>query len=194
MDLVISDIDINRGFVKLFEKKIMKKKLLPFFVILIFGIIFIIFYKGLEDTNIYTPNLNVKKDIPIFNSKDFYSDKILKSSDIFEPNKIYLFNIWSSWCVPCRQEHPLLMTLSLNDKINIIGLNYKDNKKNAVNFLQELGNPYKKIFIDLDGIKAIEWGAYGVPESFLIYNNKIIKKYIGPLNQNSISEIKQLIK
>ena len=78
----------------------MKKKLLPFFVILIFGIIFIIFYKGLEDTNIYTPNLNVKKDIPIFNSKDFYSDKILKSSDIFEPNKIYLFNIWSSWITP----------------------------------------------------------------------------------------------
>ena len=172
----------------------MKKKLLPFLVILIFGIIFIIFYKGLEDTNIYTPNLNVKKNIPTFNSKDFYSDISLKSEDFFEPDKIYLLNIWSSWCVPCRQEHPLLMMLAQNDKINIIGLNYKDNKENAVNFLQELGNPYKKIFIDLDGTKAIEWGAYGVPESFLIYNNKIIKKYIGPLNQNLISEMKQLIK
>jgi len=172
----------------------MKKKLLPFLVILIFGIIFIIFYKGLEDTNIYTPNLNVKKNIPTFNSKDFYSDISLKSEDFFEPDKIYLLNIWSSWCVPCRQEHSLLMMLAQNDKINIIGLNYKDNKKNAVNFLQELGNPYKKIFIDLDGTKAIEWGAYGVPESFLIYNNKIIKKYIGPLNQNLISEMKQLIK
>ena len=172
----------------------MKKKLLPFLVILIFGIIFIIFYKGLEDTNIYTPNLNVKKNIPIFNLKDFYSDISLKSEDFFEPDKIYLLNIWSSWCVPCRQEHPLLMMLAQNDKINIIGLNYKDNKKNAVNFLQELGNPYKKIFIDLDGTKAIEWGAYGVPESFLIYNNKIIKKYIGPLNQNLISEMEQLIK
>lgn len=172
----------------------MKKKLLPFLVILIFGIIFIIFYKGLEDANIYTPNLNVKKNIPTFNSKDFYSDISLKSEDFFEPDKIYLLNIWSSWCVPCRQEHPLLMMLAQNDKINIIGLNYKDNKKNAVNFLQELGNPYKKIFIDLDGTKAIEWGAYGVPESFLIYNNKIIKKYIGPLNQNLISEMEQLIK
>ena len=172
----------------------MKKKLLPFLVILIFGIIFIIFYKGLEDTNIYTPNLNVKKNIPTFNSKDFYSDISLKSEDFFEPDKIYLLNIWSSWCVPCRQEHPLLMMLAQNDKINIIGLNYKDNKENAVNFLQELGNPYKKIFIDLDGTKAIEWGAYGVPESFLIYNNKIIKKYIGPLNQNLINEMKQLIK
>jgi len=172
----------------------MKKKLLPFFVVIIFGIVFIVFYKGLEDTNIYTPDLNVKKDIPIFNSKDFYSEKVLKSSDIFEFDKTYLLNIWSSWCVPCRQEHPLLMTLKQNDKIDIIGLNYKDNKKNAVKFLQELGNPYEKIFIDLDGTQAIEWGAYGVPESFLIYNNEIIKKYIGPLNEDLISEIKYLIK
>ena len=172
----------------------MKKKLLPFFVVIIFVIVFIVFYKGLKDTNIYTPDLNVKKDIPIFNSKDFYSEKVLKSSDIFEFDKTYLLNIWSSWCVPCRQEHPLLMTLKQNDKIDIIGLNYKDNKKNAVKFLQELGNPYEKIFIDLDGTQAIEWGAYGVPESFLIYNNEIIKKYIGPLNEDLISEIKYLIK
>ena len=194
MDLVISNIDINRWFFKHSEKKTMKKKLLPFFVAIIFGIIFIVFYKGLEDTNIYTPDLNVQKDIPIFNSKDFYSEKVLKSSDIFEFDKTYLLNIWSSWCVPCRQEHPLLMTLKQNDKIDIIGLNYKDNKKNAVKFLQELGNPYEKIFIDLDGTKAIEWGAYGVPESFLIYNNEIIKKYIGPLNEDLTSEIKYLIK
>ena len=81
--------------------------------------------------------------------------------------------------------------------INISGagiLNFSQNKKNAVKFLQELGNPYEKIFIDLDGTKAIEWGAYGVPESFLIYNNEIIKKYIGPLNEDLISEIKYLIK
>jgi cytochrome c biogenesis protein CcmG/thiol:disulfide interchange protein DsbE len=194
MDLVISNIDINRWFFKHPKKKTMKKKLLPFFVVIIFGIVFIVFYKGLEDTNIYTPDLNVQKDIPIFNSKDFYSEKVLKSSDIFEFDKTYLLNIWSSWCVPCRQEHPLLMTLKQNDKIDIIGLNYKDNKKNAVKFLQELGNPYEKIFIDLDGTQAIEWGAYGVPESFLIYNNEIIKKYIGPLNEDLISEIKYLIK
>jgi cytochrome c biogenesis protein CcmG/thiol:disulfide interchange protein DsbE len=172
----------------------MKKKLLPFFVVIIFGIVFIVFYKGLEDTNIYTPDLNVQKDIPIFHSKDFFSEKVLKSSDIFEFDKTYLLNIWSSWCVPCRQEHPLLMTLKQNNKIDIIGLNYKDNKKNAVNFLQELGNPYEKIFIDLEGTQAIEWGAFGVPESFLIYNNEIIKKYVGPLNEDLISEIKHLIK
>ena len=73
-------------------------------------------------------------------------------------------------------------------------MNYKDNLKNAKNFLEELGDPYKEIFTDVDGTIAIEWGAYGVPESYLIYNNKIIKKYIGPLNQKFINEIKLLIK
>ena len=83
----------------------MKNKILPFFFIIIFGFIFIIFYKGLEDSNIYTPDINVKNDIPKFDTKDFFSGENLKSSNIFESDKIYLLNIWSSWCVPCRQEH-----------------------------------------------------------------------------------------
>ena len=172
----------------------MKNKIIPFFIIIIFGLIFIIFYKGLEDSNIYTPDINVKNDIPKFDTKDFFSGENLKSSNIFESDKIYLLNIWSSWCVPCRQEHSFLMNLSLENKIKIIGMNYKDKKINAENFLKELGNPFKEIFIDLDGTIAIEWGAYGVPESFLIYNNKIIKKYVGPLNQELIHEIRLLIK
>ena len=172
----------------------MKNKILPFFIIIIFSLIFIIFYKGLEDSNIYTPDINVKNDIPKFDTKDFFSEENLKSSNIFESDKIYLLNIWSSWCVPCRQEHSFLMNLSLENKIKIIGMNYKDKKINAENFLKELGNPFKEIFIDLDGTIAIEWGAYGVPESFLIYNNKIIKKYVGPLNQELIHEIRLLIK
>ena len=172
----------------------MKNKILPFSVVIIFGIIFFIFYKGLEDSKIYTPDVTTKKDIPVFNTKDFYSGNNLNSSSIFELDKFYLLNIWSSWCVPCRQEHPFLMKLNTENKVNIIGMNYKDNPKNAENFLNELGNPYKEIFIDLEGIIAIEWGAYGVPESFLIYNNNIIKKYIGPLNQNLINEINLLIK
>ena len=172
----------------------MKKKYLSFFIFLVFGIVFIIFYKGLEDTNIYAPNININNEIPIFKTKDFYSGKSLNSSDIFELDKTYLLNIWSSWCVPCRKEHPLLVSLKEEGKINIIGMNYKDNRKNAENFLQELGNPYKEVFVDLDGTIAIEWGAYGVPESFFIKNNKIIKKYIGPLNEQLIDEIKILIK
>ena len=172
----------------------MKNKILPISIILLFIIIFYIFYKGLEDSKIYTPNLNKIVKIPNFNTKDFYTNETIESSNIFRSNEIYLLNIWSSWCVPCRQEHPLLMNLNLENKLNIIGMNYKDNLKNAENFLKELGNPYKEIFIDLDGTIAIEWGAYGVPESFLIYNNEIIKKYIGPLNQELVDEINLLIK
>ena len=87
----------------------MKNKILPFSVIIIFGIIFFIFYKGLEDSKIYTPDVNTKKEIPVFNTKEFFSGENVKSSSIFELDKVYLLNIWSSWCVPCRQEHPLLM-------------------------------------------------------------------------------------
>ena len=172
----------------------MKSKFLPFSISIIFLLIFTIFYKGLQDTNIYTPDVKINNEVPSFSAKLFYSNEKIKSSDVFEIDKFYLLNIWSSWCVPCRQEHPFLMNLNLDNKVNIIGLNYKDNLKNAESFLKELGNPYKKTFIDLDGTLAIEWGAYGVPESFLIYNNEIIKKYIGPLNQELVDEINLLIK
>ena len=172
----------------------MKNKKFLFFLVSIFIIIFIIFYKGLQNTNIYTPKIDINKKIPSFSTKLLYSSKVINSSEIFDFKKFYLLNIWSSWCVPCRQEHNFLMDLSKIKKLEVIGLNYKDSKKNAQYFLTQLGNPYKKIIFDSEGIKAIEWGAYGVPESFLIYNKKIIKKIIGPLNQESFNEIKLLIK
>jgi cytochrome c biogenesis protein CcmG/thiol:disulfide interchange protein DsbE len=172
----------------------MKNKFLPFSITFIFIIFFIIFYKGLRNTNIYTPELKTNNEIPLFSAQLFYSDKVINSSEIFNSNKFYLLNIWASWCVPCRQEHSFLMDLTKNKNVEVIGLNYKDTKINAKSFLEELGNPYKKIIFDSDGVKAIEWGAYGVPESFLIYNNKVIQKYLGPLNQESIEKIKLLIK
>ena len=86
------------------------------------------------------------------------------------------------------------MELTKNDNLKVIGINYKDTKKNAKIFLEELGNPYDNIIFDKEGTNAIEWGAYGVPESFLINSNKIIKKYIGPLNAGSMEEIKSFIK
>ena len=172
----------------------MKNKFLPFSVILIFLFIFIIFYRGLKDTNIYTPKVNINNEIPSFSVELFYSNKIVNSSEIFDLNKFYLLNIWSSWCIPCRQEHSILIDLAKSKNVKVVGINYKDNKKNAENFLKEFGNPYEKIIFDKDGTGTIEWGAYGVPESFLIYNGKIIKKYIGPLTNKSIKEIKLLIK
>ena len=158
----------------------MKNKILPIVFSLIFVIIFILFYKGLQDTSIYTPKSKTKDNVPVFSANLFNSDKIISSSELFKSDKFYLLNIWSSWCVPCRKEHPLLMELSLRENIELIGLNYKDKNKNANSFLNELGNPYKEIIFDKEGIYAIEWGAYGVPETFIIYNNMIIEKYIGP--------------
>ena len=172
----------------------MKNKFLPLSIIFIFVIIFIIFYKGLQNTNIYTPEVTANNEIPSFSAKLLYSTKIINSSEIFESNKFYLINIWSSWCVPCKQEHPFLIELKKNKNIEVIGINYKDTQVNANKFLDELGNPYDQIIFDKDGTIGIEWGAFGVPESFLIYNYNIIKKYIGPLNNELINEIKLKIK
>ena len=172
----------------------MKKKFLSFSFILIFIIIFIVFYKGLKNTNIYTPDVKIENEVPSFSAKLFYSNETVNSFDIFEIDKFYLLNIWSSWCIPCRDEHSILMDLNTSKEINIIGLNYKDNRKNAKNFLNQLGNPYQKIITDKQGIISIEWGAFGVPETFFIHNRKIIKKYIGPLNEETLLEIRRLIK
>ena len=172
----------------------MKNKLLQLSITFVFIIIFIIFFKGLQNTNIYTPETKTIYEVPSVSVKLFNSNEIVNTLEIFNSDKFYLLNIWSSWCVPCREEHPVLMELKNNDRLKIIGMNYKDTKNNAKNFLKELGNPYDKIIFDSKGTNAIEWGAYGVPESFLISNNKIIKKYIGPLNKVSVEEIKSYIK
>ena len=169
------------------------KILSPIFVIF-FLVIFLIFYKGLNHTNIYTPKIIPNENIPIFKAIVFQSDNEITSKEVFFGNDYYLLNIWASWCIPCREEHNFLMKLKKNKKIEIIGLNYKDKEKNAKKFLNELGDPYKKILSDSDGTISIEWGAYGVPESFLIHKNKVIKKIIGPLNDSSFKEIEGLVK
>ncbi len=172
----------------------MKNKLISYSIILIFLIIFAVFFKSLKDTNIYIPETKINNDIPIFSAELLLLKENLTSTEIFKLDEFYLLNIWASWCTPCRDEHPILMSLSKNSKLNIIGMNYKDNKKNAKSFLDELGNPYEKIIVDKNGTNSIEWGAFGVPETFIIYNNKIIKKYIGPLNRELLSEIQNIIK
>ena len=171
----------------------MKNKITYFIFITFLIFTFVIFYKSLNKSNLYEPKSKIE-NIPEFKAKIFFENKELTSNQIFSQNKFYLLNIWASWCMPCRDEHSLLLNLSNYDQLEIIGLNYKDNLDNAKKFLNELGNPYKKILLDNDGTKAIEWGAYGVPESFLIYQNKIVKKFVGPLNFDSMEVIKTLIK
>ncbi len=172
----------------------MKNKIFPIFLSLLFLFIFFIFYKGLQNSNIYVPKSNLEKDIPFFKAKIFNSNDEIDSNEIFKNNKLYLLNIWASWCVPCRDEHVFLDELSKEESLNLVGINYKDDFERASFFLKELGNPYDIILLDVDGIIAIEWGAYGVPESYLIKNKMIIKKIIGPLNVNLVNEIKKKIK
>ena len=169
----------------------MKNKIVPFLVFFFFIFIFFVFYKSLNQTNIYTPNVNLNKNIPEFEAKIFKSNESFSSKD-FILNEYYLINIWASWCAPCQIEHKYLMKLNKIKKLNLIGINYKDSKSNADNFLKNLGNPYDIILIDVDGKLSINWGAYGVPETFLIFNNKIKKKYTGPLDETSVEEIEKI--
>ena len=172
----------------------MKSKFIPLIFILIFIITFVIFYKGLKNPNIYTPNTNLEKEVPSFELKSFENNSIFISEKIFKDNNYYFMNIWASWCLPCREEHKFLMKLKKNKKIKLIGFNYKDNFKNASSFLEDLGNPYDTIVLDKDGTASINWGAYGVPESFLIYQNKILRRFIGPINGENLLEIQEIIK
>ena len=173
----------------------MKKNIFYLILLLFFTFIFTVFYIGLNKPNFYTPKEVKNKNFEEFISFELFSNEQFNSKDIIEDNKFTLVNIWSSWCVPCRQEHSVLMNLSKKTDLNIVGLNYKDKKNNAIKFLKELGNPFSKILIDPDGIISISLGAYGVPETFLLNNkSKIIKKYIGPLTENNISEIIKIIK
>lgn len=171
----------------------MQDKKKSFLLIAIFIFVFIILYKGLNNSSLFVPTKSLK-EIPEFKVKTFFKNETINSKDIFKKKNFYLLNIWSSWCVPCKEEHKFLMDLKRNNNIEIIGLNYKDNFINAEKFIIEMGNPYTTILLDRDGTKAIEWGAYGVPENFLIYGNKIIKRYIGPLNSELNKEIENFIK
>jgi len=173
----------------------MKNKLNLIIIFLFLSFCFVIFYKGLSNSNNYTPKVNYKKNIPVFEARDFNSNTNITSEKVFEKDIYYLVNIWASWCVPCREEHSLLMELSKNQSIKLTGLNYRDNLKNAKEFINKLGNPYSQILVDDKGTLGIEFGAYGVPETFLIdKNKKIIKKFVGPINQEILDSIKLIIK
>lgn len=103
--------------------------------------------------------------------------------------KLTLVNIWASWCVPCREENPIILELAKDTRLTVVGINYKDQTDNALRFLGELGNPFSAVGIDPRGKAAIDWGVYGIPESYLVdANGIIVYKRVGPFDKKSLKE------
>ncbi len=101
--------------------------------------------------------------------------------------KLTLVNVFASWCIPCRQEHPILQELAKDKRITVVGINYKDKPDNALRFLGELGNPFAAIGVDPNGKAAIDWGVYGIPESYLVgADGTILYKKVGPFDARSV--------
>src|SRR5262249_46280209 len=102
--------------------------------------------------------------------------------------RVTLVNVWASWCVPCRDEHPFLSRLSKDKRFTLVGINYKDSAENARRFIERFGNPYAAVGVDQNGRAAIEWGVYGVPETFLIgRDGRIAYKLVGPIDERGLS-------
>ena len=110
-------------------------------------------------------------------------------TDAAVKGKLTLVNVFASWCIPCRQEHPILKQLAADGRLNIVAINYKDKSANALQFLGELGNPFNAIGVDPNGKAAIDWGVYGVPESYLVGpDGTILYKRVGPFDEISTKE------
>ena len=156
---------------------------------------FLVFKFALQKEKIYSPKISDNEIFTDFEVIDLTEEKKVNFDKILYGKNYYLINIWSSWCEPCKDESDKLLELKKDTPIMIIGINYKDKKKNALNFLKSYGDPFDKIFIDKQGTISINFGAYGVPETFLINDdNKVLKKYIGPLNEKDVYEIKKITK
>ncbi len=110
--------------------------------------------------------------------------------------EVWVLNVWASWCVACRAEHEFVTRLARMELVKVIGLNYKDRSVDAKGWLQQWGDPYSASLMDTDGRIGIDWGVYGVPETFIVDKNGLIRyKFIGPINQGTLdSEIVPLLR
>jgi cytochrome c biogenesis protein CcmG/thiol:disulfide interchange protein DsbE len=98
--------------------------------------------------------------------------------------QVYVLNVWATWCIPCRQEHEELLAIAGRHAVPIIGLNYRDNRDKARQWLEQLGNPYTAVAFDSDGRTSIDWGVYGAPETYLVNaKGEVIFKFISPMTE-----------
>ena len=133
------------------------------------------------------PSALIKKEVPVFETSSLIKDKDFISKNEFG-NQIILVNFFASWCEPCRIEHFYINKLSKKG-IKVIGINYKDEPKQAIKWLEKLGNPYAKIALDFEGDIAINWGVYGIPETFIINKESIIQyRHAGPITKSEYDD------
>jgi cytochrome c biogenesis protein CcmG/thiol:disulfide interchange protein DsbE len=164
----------------------------------VFAALTVFLWKGLtiNPSEVPTPLLN--KPAPAFSLEELKdSNKRLSPADL--RGKVWLLNVWASWCVSCREEHPVLMRFAKTRQVPIYGLNYKDTRADAMNWLNQFGNPYVINGFDADGEVGIDYGVYGVPETYVIDRDGIIRhKHIGPITvdvwQNEIMPIVRKLK
>ena len=169
------------------------QKIIKSIIIIIFVFILGIFFLSLNRTTNYNTEYLVGNNIEIIELQSLVGEKIFVNEDL-KKNSFTLINFWASWCAPCRIEHPLLMQLSNEQNIKILGVNFKDKKINALKFLKDLGDPYEYLTRDSNGKQSVNFGIYGIPESILIDNKlTIIKKFVGPLTKQDLNNIKEII-
>lgn len=156
----------------------MKKAFIP---LLIFGVLLGFLAVGLSLNPREIPSPLINKPAPAFSlpALDAPEQKIA-AQDL--RGKVWILNVWASWCVACRIEHPLLVEFSKAGMVPIYGLNYKDKRDDAIRWLVNFGNPYTRSLSDIDGLVGIDFGVYGVPETFVIDKQGVIRmKHIGPV-------------
>jgi len=164
----------------------MLKYIIPL-VLFIALAIFLAMGLNLKPNEIPSPLLN--KPAPTFSAPKLSAvNEKLSPADL--KGKVWLFNVWASWCVSCRAEHPILNQFAKQQAAIIVGLNYKDDPEAAKGWLATLGNPYNDSVMDADGRIGIDWGVYGVPETFVIDKQGIVRyKHTGPVTEEDVDKI-----
>jgi len=172
----------------------MKKKIAIVPSIIFLFVLSIFFYLLLiERDRSKLPSNLLNKNIPQFETESLLKSEPFISSNEFG-DEIVLVNFFATWCKPCRDEHIYIKRFSNEKKIKIIGINYKDDSKKTINWLNNLGNPYSSIALDRNGKIAIEWGVYGIPETFVVNPDGIIKyRHVGPITNKVYNKINLLL-
>ncbi len=133
------------------------------------------------------PSALLDKPVPDFSLPPIGEGKGAGLADEDLAQGVFVVNVWASWCGPCRLEHPILTLLSADPRFEVVGINYKDVSENAARFLGALGNPFSRVGADRQGRAAIDWGVYGVPETFVVKDGVIVYKFIGPLSEAALA-------